>query len=202
MKDERTLKVEGCFGAHAEKKIKNAEVGQKSMTLLIDLPIGYNEPTSNPSRREGGLVSLNIRNVLDKSIQTPIPSGGVGGGLNKFHHLHDYGLIEVNKHFPIVAFEERTEVVGIIVEERTFAIGRAKCIPMLATPLAVVAETNLTGQGRMMINSDRNGKFLDAIGSSNETMVAECLLDIAFAGVDGIANGTGEIVASKKRFAL
>ena len=60
MKDERTLKIEGCFGAHAEKKIENAKVGQKSMTLLIDLPIGYNEPTSNPSRREGGLVSLNI----------------------------------------------------------------------------------------------------------------------------------------------
>ena len=41
MKDERTLKVEGCFGAHAEKKIENAEVGQESMTLLIDLPIGF-----------------------------------------------------------------------------------------------------------------------------------------------------------------
>ena len=82
MKDERTLEGEGCFGSHAEKKVKNAEVGQESVTLLIDLPIGYNEPTPNPSRREGGLVSLNIRNVLVKSIQTPIPSGGVGGGPN------------------------------------------------------------------------------------------------------------------------
>ena len=80
MKDERTLEVERCFGAYAEKKIKNAEVGQESMTLLIDLPIGSYKPTPNPSRREGGLVSLNTRNVLDKSIQTPIPSGGVGGG--------------------------------------------------------------------------------------------------------------------------
>ena len=68
MKDERTLKVEGCFGAHAEKKIKNAEVGQESMTLLIDLPIGSYEPTPNPSRREGSLVSLNIRIVINKSI--------------------------------------------------------------------------------------------------------------------------------------
>ena len=68
MKDERTLKVEGCFGAHAEKKIKNAEVGQESVTLLVDLPIGSYKPTPNPSRREGGLVSLNVRIVINKSI--------------------------------------------------------------------------------------------------------------------------------------
>ena len=68
MKDERTLKVERCFGAHAEKKVKNAEVGQESMTLLIDLPIGSYKPTPNPSRREGGLVSLNVRIVINKSI--------------------------------------------------------------------------------------------------------------------------------------
>ena len=68
MKDERTLEVEGCLGAHAEKKIKNAEVGQESVTLLIDLPIGSYKPTPNPSRREDGLVSLNVRIVINKSI--------------------------------------------------------------------------------------------------------------------------------------
>ena len=37
-------------------------------------------PTPNPSRGEGGLISLTADNAISKAIQTPLPSGGVGGG--------------------------------------------------------------------------------------------------------------------------
>jgi len=37
-------------------------------------------PTPNPSRGEGSLKSLPADNATYKTIQTPLPSGGVGGG--------------------------------------------------------------------------------------------------------------------------
>ena len=40
----------------------------------------YKRPTPNPSRGEGSLKSLSADNATSKAIQTPLPSGGGGGG--------------------------------------------------------------------------------------------------------------------------
>ena len=41
----------------------------------------YKRPTPNPSRGEGSLKSLSADNATSKANQTPLPSGGAGGGL-------------------------------------------------------------------------------------------------------------------------
>ena len=46
-----------------------------------------NRPTPIPSRGEGGLISIRGCIIRRKSVQTPLPSGGAGGGYRFLHRL-------------------------------------------------------------------------------------------------------------------
>ena len=48
-------------------------------------PSQREEPTPNPSRGEWGLISIGDSGISSKSIQAPLPSGGVGGGISISH---------------------------------------------------------------------------------------------------------------------
>ena len=55
---------------------------------------GEETPTPIPSRGEGGLISF--RGFIRKGIQTPLPSGGVGGGYIPYHLLKRVAAMTVD----------------------------------------------------------------------------------------------------------
>ena len=56
----------------------------------------YLRPTPNPSQGEG-----NVDTCTDKSIQTPLPSGGAGGGFLRLRGCSGNNLKHIDVEFPL-----------------------------------------------------------------------------------------------------
>lgn len=167
-------KIKDGLGSHATEQVENRKVGQKTMTRLIDLPVG--SPTPFPSPEREGRIEI--------SWFLPL-LGEAGGGYQLQHFLENRHVV-VEEKFPVATLEKRTEVVGVIVEKGTFAVGRANGIPMLRAPFPVVAEADFACQQRFAPRRllHRNREFLHTIGRRDEAVVARGLLHIVLGVVD------------------
>ena len=111
--------IEDRFVAHVEEEVEDAEVGQETVFLLIDLIIGQ--------RLEVGIG----KGIFRTDGVTQVDSGGglVGGGeldvgvdVEEFAHLLYDVEVELEEGVPMVV-EEGAQVVGVIVEEGALAVG-------------------------------------------------------------------------------
>ena len=66
--------------------------------------------------------------------------------VDKFADFLSDCFVEV-KQILIFLLEEQMQVVSVIFEKRTLAIGTLQGIPMHASPLVVVADANVLGEG-------------------------------------------------------
>lgn len=95
--------------------------------------------------------------------------------------------VEVEKPFPATG-EKRADVVGIILEKRTFAISRHDGLPMNVPPVAVIADANIL-HGRVRGRTSSGAFHRDAerkrpVGRGDDAAVAVGLLNEMFASVD------------------
>ena len=98
----------------------------------------------------------------------------LGLEINEFAYFLADGFVEINEEL-ILLLEERTDVIHVIVKERTLAISRLKGIPMDSSPLVVVADAQILEQDFFFAMLYRNGQSLHTIGGCNDTAVAESL---------------------------
>ena len=92
------------------------------------------------------------------------------------HFLCDFH-IKIDQKIPAV-LKERVQVVGIKLEERTFAVGRLQGIPVEVSPGTVVAYAyvqHLTMGTFITLNG--HGEGLQAVCGSYDTTVTVGLLD-------------------------
>ena len=100
----------------------------------------------------------------------------VGLHVEEFAKLFGYSHIEVDEILPL-ALEERTYVVFVIHKERTLAVSRHYCVPMLVAPLAMVAYTDVAhGTFCSVVAFDWHGEGLHSVGCCYEATVAIGLL--------------------------
>ena len=107
-----------------------------------------------------------------------IAEGDGSMDVEKFADFSGNGEVEIKKMFP-VGIEEGTQIVCVVVEERAFAIGRAKGIPMDVSPVPVVADTDVSDEGFIfgtVTLQDWHGERLGAIGCGYDAPVSVGLL--------------------------
>ena len=73
-----------------------------------------------------------------------------GVDVDEFAHLLSDGLVEIDQKF-VSLLEEGTDVVRIIVEERTLTIGTLQRVPVHPSPLVMVANAKVFDQLRIEI---------------------------------------------------
>ena len=66
--------------------------------------------------------------------------------VDEFANLLTDGFVEIEQKL-VMLLEERMQVVSIVLKKRTLAIGTLQGIPMHASPLVVVADANVLGEG-------------------------------------------------------
>ncbi len=79
------------------------------------------KPTPNPSRGEGSLNTHSTDNTTNKANQTPLPSGGVGGGSPSYYHFTatvsyvdgDRMVVAVPDSAPIIELQNTDQQLGI-----------------------------------------------------------------------------------------
>ena len=91
------------------------------------------------------------------------------------HGVHD---VEVEVEEKGVMFlEERSQVVGIKLEEGCLAVGRHQRVPVQMSPVAMVRDTNIAhGAFRAVVSFYGHGERLRTVGRGNDTSVAVGLL--------------------------
>lgn len=84
-------------------------------------------------------------------------------------------LVEVDE-IVVLLLEERTDVVSIVFEERTLAIGRLQGIPVDAPPLVMVADAHISHLLLLTTYLYRYCQRLHPVGCGYDTTVAVGLL--------------------------
>ena len=105
--------------------------------------------------------------IRDADIRTHVEQLAELGG-----YLH----VEVEEKLP-AALEERTQVVGVVHEERRLAVGRHDGVPMEVAPLAVVGDAYVAhGTLGAVVAFDGHGERLHAVSRGYQAAVAVGLL--------------------------
>lgn len=95
--------------------------------------------------------------------------------VDKFTHLLTDGFIEINQEV-VLLLKERTDIIGIIVEEGTLAIGTLQGIPVYTSPLVMVADAEILDQRFIVRMLHWDCQCLDTVCRTDETAVAIGLL--------------------------
>ena len=123
------------------------------MLLLKDLPI------SARLKIAVGLGVLGIDNLTIVVVALPHIVRCIFHLRLNIYQLADSltnGLVEVDEEV-VALLEERTDIVSIILKERTLAVGRHERIPVNASPLVMVADAEIFHQGLLVRMLHRNG---------------------------------------------
>lgn len=97
-------------------------------------------------------------------------------------HESPESFVEINEKL-ITLLIERRKVVGIILEERTLAIGGAQGAPMVMSPRAMVADTDIADGCMVRSCHNWHDQVCRPVGHKNTTAVTHGLLHIVFGRV-------------------
>ena len=166
---------------HVEKQVEDAEVGLETMLALIHLIITARHELPV---RQGVFGGYDVAEI-GHSTGIPHPYKIIRGlyvvlrglyvrtNVEQFAHLPTDVHVEVIEIRPL-ALEERPHVIGIILKERRLTVRTHQSMPMLVTPVGMVADTDVPDIRSLAYH--RHGERLQPVGGGNDTTVAESLL--------------------------
>ena len=178
------VKDEYALGTHIEKQIHDAKVGDEAMLLLEHLIVCRRTercvllPRYLGSDHMAKIVhSIGMLEVFVRRAKRYIQPDEVA------HQLGQLQVEVVEKRYLLLV--ERTEVVLVIQEEGSVAIGSLQGIPMLVSPITMIADANVAHQALSLSTLlGRDGECQGTIGVGNEATVAVGLLGIVVMSFD------------------
>ncbi len=109
-------------------------------------------------------------------VHVLVRDADIGAHVEQLAELGGYLHVEVEEKLP-AALEERTQVVGVVHEERRLAVGRHDGVPVEVAPLAVVGDAYVAhGTLGAVVAFDRHGERLHAVSRGYQAAVAVGLL--------------------------
>ena len=121
-KQNKVSKQENAFRTFVEQKVENAQIGDETVLLRIHLIVWARTECGICQRmfRADGIAEIVGADIF--GLQVFVGEFYGRADVEKRADGMGYLEVEIEQKLP-AALEERTYVVGIIVEERTFSIG-------------------------------------------------------------------------------
>lgn len=133
---KKPLQEENSLIALVEEKVEDAQVGQEAMLLNVYLIVGL---WLEGGIWQGMLGADNVAEIVGLVLKVFIGKADVRPDIEQLAHLLRDSHIEIEEERPSL-LEERMQVVGIELEERTLSIRRQQCVPVEMLPVAMVAD--------------------------------------------------------------
>lgn len=172
------LEVENALRTLVKQQVEDAEVGQEAVALRTYLIIrcGVEVGVGQRMLRPNSLAEVDNCIILRWQHDILFRESYFWPHVEQLAHgVHD---VEVQVEEEGVSFlEERSQVVGIKLEEGCLAVGRHQGVPVQMSPVAVVRDTNIAhGALRAVVSLDGHGERLRTVGRCNDAAVAVGLL--------------------------
>lgn len=172
------LEVENALRTLVKQQVEDAEVGQEAVALRTHLIIrcGVEVGVGQRMLRANSLAEVDNCIILRWQHDILFRECYLWPHVEQLAHgVHD---VEVEVEEEGVSFlEERSQIVGIKLEEGCLAVGRHQRIPVQMSPVAMVRDTNIAhGAFRAVVSFYGHGERLRTVGSCNDTSVAVGLL--------------------------
>lgn len=172
------LEVENALRPLVKQQVEDAEVGQEAVALRTHLIIrcGVEVGVGQRMLRADSLAEVDNCIILRWQHDILFRECYLWPHVEQLAHgVHD---VEVEVEEEGVSFlEERSQVVGIKLEEGCLAVGRHQRVPVQMSPVAVVRDTNVAhGAFRAVVSFYGHGERLRTVGRGNDAAVAVGLL--------------------------
>lgn len=172
------LEVENALRTLVKQQVEDAEVGQEAVALRTHLIIrcGVEVGVGQRMLRANSLAEVDNCIILRWQHDILFRECYLWPHVEQLAHgVHD---VEVEVEKEGVSFlEERSQVVGIKLEEGCLAVGRHQRVPVQMSPVAMVRDTNIAhGAFRAVVSFYGHGERLRTVGRGNDTAVAVGLL--------------------------
>ena len=103
------------------------------------------------------------------------------------------GGVEVDEVVVCARNIKRREFIGIVLKERTLSVSCTQGVPMVVTPLSVLADADIANGHMAGGRFHGNNQMGWAIGHCNRAPVADGLFHVVFIGIDGFCGRRTEI---------
>ena len=172
------LEVENAFRTLVKQQVEDAEVRQEAVALHthliircgVEVGVGLRMLRANSLAEVDNCITLRWQHdiLFRECYLWPHVK-------QLAHGVHD---VEVEVEEEGVSFlEERSQVVGIKLEEGRLAVGRHQSVPVQMSPVAVVRDTNVAHSTfRAIVSLNGHGERLRTVGRCNDAAVAIGLL--------------------------
>ena len=172
------LEVENALRTLVKQQVEDAEVRQEAVALRTHLIIrcGVEVGVGQRMLRANSLAEVDNCIILRWQHDILFRECYLWPHVEQLAHgVHD---VEVEVEEKGVMFlEERSQVVGIKLEEGCLAVGRHQRVPVQMSPVAMVRDTNIAhGAFRAVVSFYGHGERLRTVGRGNDTAVAVGLL--------------------------
>lgn len=172
------LEVENALRTLVKQQVEDAKVGQEAVALRTHLIIRCRVEVGVGQRmfRANSLAEVDNCIILRWQHDILFRECYLWPHVEQLAHgVHD---VEVEVEEKGVLFlEERSQVVGIKLEEGRLAVGRHQRVPVQMSPVAMVRDTNVAhGAFRAVVSFYGHGERLRTVGRGNDTSVAVGLL--------------------------
>lgn len=172
------LEVENAFRTLVKQQVEDAEVGQEAVALRTHLIIRCGVEVGVGQR----MLWANSVAEVDNSIILRWQHDILFRECYLWPHVeqlaHGVHDVKVEVEEKGVSFlEERSQIVGIKLEEGRLAVGRHQRVPVKVSPVAVVRDTNIAhGAFRAVVSFYGHGERLRTVGRCYDASVAIGLL--------------------------
>ena len=186
------LEVENALRTLVKQQVEDAEVGQEAVALRthliircrVEVGVGQRMLRANSLAEVDKVskrficknVSTHSRVILRWQHDILFRECYLWPHVEQLAHgVHD---VEVEVEEKGVSFlEERSQIVGIKLEEGRLAVGRHQRVPVKVSPVAMVRDTNIAhGAFRAVVSFYGHGERLRTVGRGNDAAVAVGLL--------------------------
>lgn len=172
------LEVENTLRTLVKQQVEDAEVGQEAVALRTHLIIrcGVEVGVGQRMLRANSLAEVDNCIILRWQHDILFRECYLWPHVEQLAHgVHDVE-VEVEEE-GVMFLEERSQVVGIKLEEGSLAVGRHQRVPVQMSPVAMVRYTNIAhGAFRAVVSFYGHGERLRTVGRGNDTSVAIGLL--------------------------
>lgn len=172
------LEVENALRTLVKQQVEDAEVGQEAVALRTHLIIrcGVEVGVGQRMLRANSLAEVDNCIILRWQHDILFRECYLWPHIEQLAHgVHDVEVEVEEKGVPFL--EERSQVVGIKLEEGRLSIGRHQRVPVQMSPVAVVRDTNIAHEAfRAIVSFYGHGERLRTVGRGNDAAVAIGLL--------------------------